>query len=180
LHKSLFPTETMSRDDFEDLVGAMAAARLVQVEDATFERADRIIPYRKVALTEQGYNLNELTPVELLLTDRTKEREPVKPKRQRTTKRSKPPATAKLKATATIALPLSPQDCVLEKRLREWRLAEARKRKWPPYCVFSDQTLLAIVQTHPANLEDLLAVEGIGPARADKFGQSVLRIVNGR
>jgi RecQ family ATP-dependent DNA helicase len=85
LHKSLFPTGAMSRDDFEDLVGAMAGAGLVLVEDATFEKADKIITYRKVTLTQEGYKLNQRTPVELLLTDRAGEREPVKRKRRKRT-----------------------------------------------------------------------------------------------
>jgi RecQ family ATP-dependent DNA helicase len=83
LHRLLFPTEAMSRDDFEDLVGAMAAAGLVLVEDATFEKADRIITHRKVTLTREGSKLNERTPVELLLTDKAGDRESVKPKRRK-------------------------------------------------------------------------------------------------
>jgi RecQ family ATP-dependent DNA helicase len=85
LHKLLFPTQAMSRDDFEDLVGAMAAAGLVLVEDATFEKADRIISYRKVTLTREGAKLNERTPVELFLTDRTGDQQPVKRKRRKPT-----------------------------------------------------------------------------------------------
>jgi len=179
LHKSLFPTEAMSRDDFEDLVGAMAGAGLVQVEDATFEKADKIIPYRKVALTREGYKLNERTPVELLLKDRAEEREPAKPKRRKSAKRELPAATAGLKPGATIALPLSPQDTELEKQLRAWRLAEAKKLARPAFFVFSDRALRAIVQARPATLEELLEVEGIGPPKAETFGLDILRIVNG-
>jgi RecQ family ATP-dependent DNA helicase len=83
LHKSLFPTQAMSRDDFEDLVGAMAAAGLVLVEDATFEKADRLISYRKVTLTREGSKLNKRTPVELLVAEGAGERQPAKPKRRK-------------------------------------------------------------------------------------------------
>jgi superfamily II DNA helicase RecQ len=179
LHKSLFPTEAMSRDDFEDLVGAMAAAGLVQVEEATFEKADKIIPYRKVALTREGYKLNERTPVDLLLTDRTKQQEPAKPRRRKSAKRKLSPATGGLKADAAIAVPLSPQDTKLEKQLRAWRLAEAKKLGRPAFFVFGDRTLRAIVQARPTTLADLLEVEGIGPAKAEMFGHDILRIVNG-
>jgi len=166
----------MTRHDFEDLVGAMAAAGLVLVEDATFEKADKTILYRKVTLTREGYKLNERTPVELLLTDRADEREPAKPKRQRSPKRKTPPANAGLKAGATIALPPSPQDPELEKQLRAWRLGEAKKLGRPAFFVFGDRTLRAIVQARPATLEELLAVEGIGPAKAETFGQSIVQI----
>jgi superfamily II DNA helicase RecQ len=90
LHKLLFPTQTMSRDDFEDLVGAMAAAGLVLVEDATFEKADKIIPYRKVTLTREGSKLNERTPAELLVAERAGERQPVKSKRRKSSGSKQP------------------------------------------------------------------------------------------
>jgi RecQ family ATP-dependent DNA helicase len=165
LHRVLFPTEAMSRDDFEDLVGAMAAAGLVLVEDATFEKADEIIRYRKVALTREGYKLNDRTPVELLLAEGVRAREPVKPKRRK-------PALEKQPEPVTF----SPEDAALEKKLRAWRLGEARKLGRPAFFVFSDRTLRAIVQARPTNLSDLLAVEGIGPAKAETFGHGILQI----
>jgi RecQ family ATP-dependent DNA helicase len=90
LHKLLFPTEAMSRDDFEDLVGAMAGAGLVVVEEATFEKADRIIPYRRVTLTREGYTLNERAPVELLLTGSAGDQEPLQRKRRKSARNKRP------------------------------------------------------------------------------------------
>ena len=165
LHRVLFPTEAMSRNDFEDLVGAMAGAGLLLLEDATFEKQDKIISYRKVTLTREGYKLSEHTPVELLLTDRTRDQEPVKPKRRSSAGSKQPdPAT------------FSPQEAALEEKLRAWRLAEARKLRRPVFFVFTDRTLRAIVQARPTTPDDLLAVEGIGPAKAEMFGQSILQI----
>lgn len=155
----------MSRDDFEDLVGAMAAAGLVLVEDATFEKADKIIPYRKATLTREGCKLDERTPVELLLTDRTGEREPVKPKRRK---------SAGCRQLDPVVF--SPEEAALEEKLRAWRLAEAKKLGRPAFFVFSDRTLRAIVQARPTTPSDLLAVEGIGPAKAEMFGQDLLQI----
>jgi superfamily II DNA helicase RecQ len=165
LHRILFPTEAMSRDDFEDLVGAMAGAGLVLLEDATFEKADKIISYRKVSLTREGSKLNERTPVELLLTDRAGDRESVKPKRRSSAGSKQPdPVT------------FSPEEAALEEKLRAWRLAEARKLGRPAFFVFSDRTLRAIVQARPTTPGELLAIEGIGPAKAEMFGQHLLQI----
>ena len=165
LHRVLFPTEAMSRNEFEDLVGAMAGAGLVLLEDATFEKEDKIISYRKVTLTREGYKLSEHAPVELLLTDRARDREPVKPKRRSSIGSKQPdPVT------------FSPQEAALEEKLRAWRLAEARKLRRPAFFVFSDRTLRAIVQARPTTPKDLLVVEGIGPAKAEMFGQSILQI----
>jgi RecQ family ATP-dependent DNA helicase len=165
LHKVLFPTEAMSRDDFEDLVGAMAGAGLVLVEEATFEKADKVICYRKVTLTREGSKLNERTPVELLLTDRAGDREPLKPKRQKSVGDKQPEP-----------LTISPEEAALEEKLRAWRLAEARKLGRPAFFVFSDRALRAIVQARPTTPGDLLAVEGVGPAKVEMFGQDVVQI----
>jgi RecQ family ATP-dependent DNA helicase len=175
LHRVLFPNEAMSRNDFEDLVGAMAGAGLVLVEDATFEKEDKIISYRKVSLTQEGCKLSEHTPVELLLTERSGSREPVKPRRRPSSPR---PPKRRLESGDQQPGPvtLSPEQAALEEKLRAWRLAEARKLALPAFCVFSDRTLRAIVQARPATSDDLLAVEGIGPAKAEKFGQSILQI----
>jgi RecQ family ATP-dependent DNA helicase len=202
LHQALFPTKAMSRDDFEDLVGAMAAAGLVLLENATFEKQDRTISYRKVTLTREGYKLSEHTPVELLLTDSARDQERVKPKRRspaihqsRVTTHVAPgfsPAPAALKGGATPPeteglrssagskqpdpVAFSPEEAALAEKLRAWRLEEARKLERPAFCVFSDRTLRAIVQARPATPADLLAVAGIGPAKTEMFGQSILQI----
>ncbi len=175
LHRVLFPNEAMSRNDFEYLVGAMASAGLVLVEDATFEKEDKIISYRKVSLTQEGRKLGEHTPVELLLTERSEAREPVKPRRRPSSPR---PPKRRLEGGDQQRGPVtfSPEQAALEEKLRAWRLAEARKLALPAFCVFSDRTLRAIVQAHPATSDDLLAVEGIGPAKAEKFGPSILQI----
>jgi len=81
LHRLLFPGEAMTRDDFEHLVGAMAGAGLVRVEEATFEKGDRIIFYRKVTLTQEGSELDETTPVDFFLTDKAAVHDVVKPRR---------------------------------------------------------------------------------------------------
>jgi RecQ family ATP-dependent DNA helicase len=100
LHKLLFPTAAMSRDEFEDLVGAMAVAGLVRVEDATFEKADKIISYWKVTLTRKGYKLNEHTPVEILLAEGARDSGPVRPKRRKSaaTKQKQPDSVTSSRA----------------------------------------------------------------------------------
>jgi superfamily II DNA helicase RecQ len=157
----------MSRDGFEDLVGAMAGAGLVLLEDASFEKADQVISYRRVTLTGEGYKLSEHTPVELLLAEGARDSEPVKPRRRRS-------AATKEKQAESVTF--SSEDAALEEKLRAWRMAEARKLGRPAFFVFSDRTLRAIVLARPTTPPDLLAVEGIGPAKAEMFGQDLLRI----
>jgi superfamily II DNA helicase RecQ len=189
LHQSLSQSESISRDRLEGIVGAMAAAGLVEVEDASFEKDGRTIAYRKATLTREGFGLSERTPLDLLLaTNRAEEWQPAKRGRKKPPKPAKPPAPilsvdepAPKKKRPPQKQPrgpetFSPEEAALEERLRAWRNAEARKSGLPAYCVFSDQALYAIVVALPAAPGELLGISGIGPAKAEKYGQSILRI----
>jgi len=200
LHKLLFPTEAVSRDDFAGLVGAMEAAGVVTVEDATFEKADKVIAYRKVSLTREGLTFNDRTPLELLVAAHRDADSPA-PRRRRKFEGRLPthaalrmatdsrapaagaaPITRPKPATAPppVPGPLSPDQVLLQKRIRAWRNAEAQKLGLPAYCVFSNQALDGIVRACPATRKELLAVDGIGPAKAEKFGNTILQMCAGR
>src|SRR5436309_2694227 len=67
LHATLFPSGEMSRDAFEDVLGAMARAGLARLADAVFEKDGKQIPYRTVRLTPAGRAADETTPIEFIL-----------------------------------------------------------------------------------------------------------------
>ncbi|MDQ2669650.1 MAG: RecQ family ATP-dependent DNA helicase, partial [Gemmatimonadota bacterium] len=72
----------------------------------------------------------------------------------------------------------APVDDALFERLREWRTAEARTRAVPAYVVFSDATLRGIAAARPATLAALGQVKGVGPMKLEKYGDTVLALVN--
>jgi superfamily II DNA helicase RecQ len=168
----------------------MAAAGIVLVEDATFEKADRVIAYRKVSLTREGFNVNERRPLELLLaTNRMEDAEPAKPKRRKSAAGKQPERMALSPAETALEKQQRPEprkapdpatfsaeEAALAKRLRAWRLAEAKKLGLPAFCVLSNQTLHSIVQARPATRGDLLGIYGIGAAKVERYGQSILQI----
>jgi len=79
---------------------------------------------------------------------------------------------------ATTPSTLDPLDAAaLFERLRKWRIEQAKTESVPPYMVFSDQTLHAIVNAQPQGLDDLSAVRGIGPAKLERYGEDVLRVL---
>ena len=47
LHKEMFPREEVSRDEFENLLRALARAGLLRIEELTFEKDGRSIAYRR-------------------------------------------------------------------------------------------------------------------------------------
>ncbi len=61
--------------------------------------------------------------------------------------------------------------------LKKWRLSIAKAHDVPAFVVFNDKTLHAIANDRPTDKSSLLAVSGIGPAKAEKFGEDVLRLV---
>jgi DNA helicase-2/ATP-dependent DNA helicase PcrA len=63
--------------------------------------------------------------------------------------------------------------------LKRWRLATAKEREVPAYVVFTDATLMAIVEQQPATLEALADITGIGPTKLDAYGSALLSILDG-
>ncbi|MEA2519988.1 MAG: ATP-dependent helicase UvrD/PcrA, partial [Chloroflexota bacterium] len=61
--------------------------------------------------------------------------------------------------------------------LREWRSERARLEEKPAYVIASDATLAAISAARPGTLASLERVNGIGPAKLDKYGPEILAIV---
>jgi superfamily II DNA helicase RecQ len=72
---------------------------------------------------------------------------------------------------------VTPADAEVAKRLRTWRLVEAKKRGIPAYAVFHDATLEALAAMKPRNEAELLAVPGIGPGRIARFGAELLTVL---
>jgi len=60
--------------------------------------------------------------------------------------------------------------------LRLWRTSQASRESLPPYCVFSDKTLMEIARARPQSSDDLLEVSGVGPGKLEKYGEDVLKI----
>ncbi|MFI8518661.1 ATP-dependent DNA helicase UvrD2 [Streptomyces sp. NPDC085481] len=73
----------------------------------------------------------------------------------------------------------SDMDEALYERLREWRSEQARELGQPPYCVFTDKTLMAIAERVPGSGGELAAISGVGARKLDRFGTDVLAICAG-
>ncbi|MDT8450121.1 MAG: DNA helicase RecQ [Wenzhouxiangellaceae bacterium] len=58
--------------------------------------------------------------------------------------------------------------------LRELRLSLAREAGVPPYVIFHDTTLLAMVAAAPRSLAELAEVHGVGRHKLEKYGQAFL------
>jgi len=62
--------------------------------------------------------------------------------------------------------------------LRRWRSERSAADRVPAYVVLSNRQLDGIAAAMPADARDLLACEGIGPARLDRYGDEILAILD--
>ena len=61
--------------------------------------------------------------------------------------------------------------------LRQWRGGRARELGVPSYVVFTNQQLAELVRRRPASLTELRSLPGIGPARLERHGAAVVKIL---
>jgi DNA topoisomerase-3 len=182
LYAELFPGNEISRDNFEEVLGAMARAELLTFAEAVFEKQGKQIPYRTVSLTPAGRNVDETMPLLFVMKDAGR---PVpKRKRKKNSSKSKasPRATARTQsrqADTGATRPERQPQLRIEQALRAWRLSEAKHRKIPAFRVFGDRALLGIATTCPHNDAELLAVPGIGMSIVKKYGTHIYRLVAG-
>lgn len=63
--------------------------------------------------------------------------------------------------------------------LRAWRTSVAKEKQIPPYMVFSDATLVGIVETAPQSVQQLGTVSGVGAKKLAEYGEDVLEALSG-
>jgi superfamily I DNA/RNA helicase len=64
--------------------------------------------------------------------------------------------------------------------LRSWRAEAARAAGVPAYAVLHDATLISLASLRPQRAEELLAVPGLGPVKAARYGPVLLSLVADR
>ena len=182
LHSELCPDGAMSRDSFEEVLGAMARAGLVRLSDAMFEKDGKQIPYRKVSLTRVGHSVDEQTPIEFIMKVVTPPSAKRKGKKRasRASETEAPEETGEGRTAKTRpSRPFTPDRIPESKGLCAngvWpkpdgagyqRFGSSATRHWQ-----------AIARQRPRTAQELLAISGIGIATVEKYGQQIYRIVN--
>ena len=72
---------------------------------------------------------------------------------------------------------IAPADEPLYAALVEWRLRQSRAASAPAYVIFPNTTLAAIAGARPGSTRALLDVPGVGPVKAERYGEAVLALV---
>jgi superfamily II DNA helicase RecQ len=173
LHTEVCPNREMNRRNFEEVLGAMARAGLLQVSDAVFEKDGVQIPYRSVKLTRGGRRADESTPINFVM----KNLDPARPKRRRKSEATSP--SKQTQAAVTVGEINDAETLPVEEALRVWRLSEAKRRAVPAFCIFNDRVLQTIAASRPATDRELLAIAGVGLGMVEKYGAEIYRILQG-
>jgi ATP-dependent DNA helicase RecQ len=186
--------EALERDEFEGLLGAMQRAGLIEVENAEFEKDGKVIPFRKIRLSDEASEVRSTTPLALLFSDgiveefggarpESKKRRALRHSSTREADaRTSPPGQDSQRRSAQVNRnsdgPVSPQGdgAALAVRLKQWRSAEARRLGVPAYVVLRDRTLNALTKVRPRTPTELLNVEGMGPSKVGRFGAAILEL----
>ena len=200
LQRSLDPGGRLSRNEFDGLLGAMVQAGLIEIEEAEYEKDGEVRRYRKVKLTEAGRELRAGTvinhpsdedlslgaPMELLISDGVVEEfggrapAPARAKEGKATAKIGPATGAGGKGLeAAEPVRLTAEGEAVAGRIREWRAAEAKRLRVPAYVVLHDRTVAALAEARPRNARALLEIDGIGLAKAQKFGEALLELCRG-
>jgi superfamily II DNA helicase RecQ len=92
------------------------------------------------------------------------------------TSRSQPPPIPSQRQARLLPRSSPPQAEALAARIKQWRADEAKRLKVPAYVVLHDRTLTALAQVRPRNPRQLLEIDGMGPAKVERFGEAILRL----
>jgi DNA topoisomerase-3 len=186
LHTDLFGEGVLDRRSFELLLGSLARAGLVRLEECSFEKDGRQVGYRKASLTAEGRRAAAEEAFEFQM--KAEIEAPAFPrKRKKKAKAEARPARAKAKEKpaaptptpppARLAKTAPPDSGSLVEALRAWRLQEARKLGVPAFRVLTDRALNAIAEERPDSTRALLAIPGIGLNIASKYGARIFALI---
>ncbi|HXP77775.1 MAG TPA: DNA helicase RecQ [Stellaceae bacterium] len=73
--------------------------------------------------------------------------------------------------------PLTGEEAALWEALRAKRLALAKEQGVPPYVIFHDTTLLAMVRQRPRDQAALAEIPGVGRSKLERYGEIFLDVV---
>jgi superfamily I DNA/RNA helicase len=65
-------------------------------------------------------------------------------------------------------------------RLKEWRRHLSKEQDVPAYIIMPNRTLIDIAQKMPLKSDELEEIHGLGPARITKYGEEILKVINGQ
>lgn len=166
-NKEQSPSQSIERNDFENLLQSLARNRWIKIFQDSFEKDGQTISYRKVSLEELGRKASSHGPSLLQVSSLS----PTKKK----TKLRKKTAKGKSKSSTLATTPTTTNTLV--ENIKLWRLNKARKKKIPAFRILSDRTLHSLCEDLPYDESSLLEVSGMGPKLVQLYGKELLQLI---
>ena len=91
--------------------------------------------------------------------------------------RHDPTRTKKTRRQVSPSTPVNPEDTRLWDALRACRRELADEHGVPAYVIFHDRTLHEMMLMRPRNADELLAVNGVGQAKLERYGERFLEVL---
>jgi DNA topoisomerase-3 len=179
--------ENLDRKGFEQLLGGLVRAGLVQIREDSFEKEGRSIRFQRARLTPEGLRAGP----EAVLVELPEVAPPAERKRKKRAERASRAAGSRTeerrerrprKGQITLIEGPAGADGALSgllETLRTWRKAEAQRRRVPAFRILTDRALAALATSRPSDEVELLNVSGIGPTIVQKYGKELLGLVRG-
>ncbi len=135
--------------------------------------------YRTLTLTPAGQNVltGRTTEVAITLPELAAPPPPRGSSAGRAGRRAPRERTTPPQDAAATPPDAPPPDEGLLASLKLWRRQEAAQRGVPAYVVLHDRTLAALATVRPTTLDELASVPGIGPAKLETYGSTLLELV---
>ena len=68
----------------------------------------------------------------------------------------------------------------VKSRLKAWRLEKSRSEGNKPYYIFNDAQMEDLLAKNPRTKEELIEVSGFGAVKVEKYGEEILKILEGK
>lgn len=170
--REVFECRGVTKDVFEAWTAALVTAGFIRLVEDSFQKGQRTISYWKMELAP-GFRPINIAWEKVRIPDFGQELKSAEKKRKGAVR-----AKTKVRRRVDSDHETNSIDQGLLERLKKWRLAEARKKKIPAFCILPDRSVNQIAQTKPKNEEDLLGISGIGPGKLKKYATPILNLVN--
>jgi RecQ family ATP-dependent DNA helicase len=169
LQRTVDPMGRLERSEFDALLDAMTRAGWLSIENAEYEKDGEVRRYRKVAATEKGMRERSVSFDDLLMADGVTVAAPAGARKLAHPKK-------KARAEEADAAPATPESEALFTRLQSWRAEEAKRLRVPAFVILHDRTLRDVARSRPRTPNQLLAINGMGPAKVDRFGEALIQL----
>jgi len=168
----------IARRDFERVLGGLARAGLVRLEDASFEKDGKSIAFRKVHLTMDGRaEVKAGEEIAFTITGVAEATDDRPARKSRKAPPGKKKKTARRERLVTRDV-VTRDGGAVAKALKAWRLAEAKRQGVPAFRIMTDQTLRAIADERPQTTNALLSIHGMGLRGVEKYGAAIFRVLS--